>query len=99
MATLIPPRGHVCVRVDDETVSPGGIILPDSAKEKRPSAGTIESIGLAEYNKATGTYVECDYAVGDVVALRKWAGYEVDTRGVKTFVCHFDDIIGKFVEE
>ncbi len=69
----------VVKRIDAEEKSAGGIIIPDSAKEK-PSEGEILSVGPGGRDEA-GKLIPIDLKVGDRVLFGKWSGTEVKIDG------------------
>lgn len=90
---LIPLNDRVLVkRLDEEEVTKGGIIIPDSAKEK-PMRGEIIAVGpgkLAEDGKRTPLTV----AKGNKVLFNKYAGTEIKLEGVEHLMMREDDILG-----
>ena len=63
-----------------EEKTAGGIIIPDTAKEK-PQRGTIVAVGPGKYAEQTGTLIPLKQQVGDVVLYGKYAGTEVSVDG------------------
>ena len=82
----------VVKRIDAEEKTAGGIIIPDSAKEK-PSQGEILSVGPGGRDEA-GKLIPIDLKVGDIVLFGKWSGTEVTIDGVELLVVKEGDIIG-----
>jgi len=70
----------------------GGIIIPDSAKEK-PAEGEIVAVGPGKLNDA-GERVVIDLAVGDRVLFSKYGGTEVKLDGEDFLIMREDDILG-----
>ena len=66
-------------RVDEETKTAGGIIIPDTAKEK-PSEGIVEAVGNG-FRADDGKIVPMSVKVGDRVLFAKWGGTEVKLGG------------------
>jgi len=83
-------------RVEEASVSAGGIIIPDSAKEK-PLRGLVLAIGNGKL-KDDGTLRPLDVKVGDVVLFGKYAGTEIKVDGVEHTILREDDVLG-VVEE
>jgi chaperonin GroES len=79
-------------RVDAEATSAGGIIIPDTAKEK-PSQGEVIAIGPGGRDEA-GKLIPIDLKVGDRVLFGKWSGTEVNIDGVELLIMKESDIMG-----
>src|SRR6202048_828502 len=82
----------VVKRIDAEEKSAGGIIIPDSAKEK-PSQGEITAVGPGGRDEA-GKLIPIDLKVGDRVLFGKWSGTEVKLDGQELVVMKESDIMG-----
>src|SRR6202166_2485266 len=82
----------VVKRIDAEEKSAGGIIIPDTAKEK-PSQGEIIAIGPGARDE-TGKLVPLDVKVGDRILFGKWSGTEVKIDGVEYLIMKESDIMG-----
>jgi chaperonin GroES len=78
-------------RVEEEALSAGGIVLPDSAKEK-PSRGEILAVGNGSTNDKGDTR-PMSVKVGDNVLFGKYAGTEVEVDGKELLVMNEGDII------
>ena len=78
-------------RVEEEAMSAGGIVLPDSAKEK-PSRGEIIAVGNGAVNDK-GDVRPMAVNVGDKVLFGKYAGTEVEVEGGELLVMSESDII------
>ncbi len=88
-----PLHDRVLVRrLDQEEKTAGGIIIPDTAKEK-PQQGEVIAVGGGARNEA-GQVVPLDVKVGDVVLFQKWGGTEVKVEGEDLLVMKESDIIG-----
>ena len=88
-----PLHDRVVVRrVDSEEKSAGGIIIPDTAKEK-PSEGVIVSVGPGARDEA-GKLVPLDVKEGDRVLFGKWSGTEVKLNGQDLLIMKESDIMG-----
>ena len=83
-------------RVEEETTSKGGIIIPDTAKEK-PMQGEVVAIGPGGRDES-GKLVPIDVKVGDIILFGKWSGTEVKLDGVELLIMKESDIMG-VVEE
>jgi chaperonin GroES len=79
-------------RLEGEEKTAGGIIIPDSAKEK-PAEGEIVAVGPGKLNDA-GERVAMDVAVGDRVLFSKYGGTEVKLDGEDFLIMREDDILG-----
>ena len=82
----------VVKRIDAEEKSAGGIIIPDTAKEK-PSQGEIIAVGPGGRDEA-GKLVPLDVQVGNRVLFGKWSGTEVKIDGVEYLIMKESDIMG-----
>ena len=88
-----PLKDHVLVsRVREEEKTKGGIIIPDSAKEK-PMEGKIISTGDGKILE-DGTKVPLDVKEGDRVLFGKYAGTEIKIEGKEYLIMREDDILG-----
>jgi len=88
-----PLHDRVLVRrLDDETTSPGGIVIPDSAKEK-PAQGEIIAAGKGKILE-NGDVRALDVKVGDKVLFGKYSGTEVKVGAEELLVMREDDIVG-----
>ena len=79
-------------RVDAEEKTAGGIIIPDTAKEK-PQEGKIIAVGPGRRDK-DGNLVPLDVKAGDRVLFSKWAGTEFKLDGQEHMIMKEDDILG-----
>jgi chaperonin GroES len=86
----------VVKRIDAEEKSAGGIIIPDTAKEK-PSQGEVIAIGPGGRDEA-GKLVPLDVQVGNRVLFGKWSGTEVKIDGVEYLIMKESDIMGVLEE-
>ncbi|GLK71161.1 co-chaperone GroES [Ancylobacter dichloromethanicus] len=82
----------VVKRIDAEEKTAGGIIIPDTAKEK-PSQGEVVAVGPGARDEA-GKLVELDVKAGDRVLFGKWSGTEVKIDGVDYLIMKESDILG-----
>ena len=78
-------------RLEGEERTAGGIIIPDSAKEK-PAEGEVVAVGPGKLNDA-GERVAMDVAVGDRVLFSKYGGSEVKLDGEDFLIMREDDIL------
>jgi len=82
----------VVQRIDAETKTKGGIIIPDTAKEK-PQEGKVVAIGPGGRDEA-GHLIKPDVKVGDRVLFGKWSGTEVKIDGDELLIMKESDIMG-----
>ncbi|KQX34771.1 molecular chaperone GroES [Devosia sp. Root436] len=88
-----PLHDRVVVRrLDSEEKTKGGIIIPDTAKEK-PSEGVIVSVGPGARDDA-GKINALDVKAGDRVLFGKWSGTEVKLNGEDLLIMKESDIMG-----
>jgi chaperonin GroES len=88
-----PLHDRVLVRrVEAEEKTAGGIIIPDSAKEK-PAEGEVVAIGTGT-RAESGTITPLDVSVGDRVLFGKWSGTEVKVAGEDLLIMKESDILG-----
>ncbi len=91
--SIRPLHDRVLVRrIEDETVSAGGILIPDNAKEK-PSRGEILAVGNGKHLD-NGDVRPLEVKVGDKVLFGKYSGSEVKVDGEELLVMREDDIVG-----
>jgi chaperonin GroES len=83
-------------RIDAEEKTAGGIIIPDTAKEK-PQEGRIVAVGPGGRDE-TGKLIPLDVRVGDRVLFGKWSGTEVRIDGVEYLIMKESDILGVLTE-
>ena len=82
----------VVKRVDEDTKTKGGIIIPDTAQEK-PMQGKIIAVGPGARDEA-GKLVRLDVKKGDLVLFGKWSGTEVKIDGDELMIMKESDIMG-----
>ena len=82
----------VVKRIDAEEKSAGGIIIPDTAKEK-PSQGEVIAVGPGGRDEA-GKLIPIDVKVGERVLFGKWSGTEVKIDGQELLIMKESDIMG-----
>ncbi len=88
-----PLHDRVLVRrVDEEEKTAGGIIIPDTAKEK-PMEGEVIAVGQGARNEK-GELVELDVKAGDRILFGKWSGTEVKIDGEELLIMKESDILG-----
>ena len=90
---LRPLHDRVLVRrIEEEEKTAGGIIIPDSAKEK-PSEGEVVSVGPGKRNDR-GELIPMDIKAGDRMLFGKWSGTEVKLGGEELLIMNESDIMG-----
>ncbi|MER9531959.1 co-chaperone GroES [Mesorhizobium sp. M0309] len=88
-----PLHDRVVVRrVESESKTAGGIIIPDTAKEK-PQEGEIMAVGSGARDEA-GKLVPLDVKAGDRILFGKWSGTEVKLNGEDLLIMKESDIMG-----
>jgi chaperonin GroES len=86
----------VVARIDADAKTAGGIIIPDTAKEK-PSQGEIVAVGPGGRDEA-GRVVAIDLKVGDRVLFGKWSGTEIKIDGAELLIMKESDVMGVLTE-
>jgi chaperonin GroES len=88
-----PLHDRVVVRrVDSEEKTKGGIIIPDTAKEK-PQEGEVIAVGPGAFNE-DGERIKLDVKAGDRILFGKWSGTEVKLDGEDLLIMKESDIMG-----
>ena len=88
-----PLHDRVLIKVlDSEEKTSGGIIIPDTAKEK-PQEGEVVAVGPGAINDG-GKLTPMDVKVGDIVLFGKWSGTEVKIDGKEYSIMKESDIMG-----
>ena len=83
-------------RLEETTKTAGGIIIPDTAKEK-PSEGLVEAVGDG-FQTEEGKIVPLNVKVGDKVLFGKWSGTEVKLNGEERLIIKEAEILGVIEE-
>ena len=86
----------VIKRIEAEAKSAGGIIIPDTAKEK-PQQGEVVAVGPGGRDE-TGQLIPIDIKVGDRVLFGKWSGTEVKIDDDEYLIMKESDVMGVLVE-
>lgn len=90
---LRPLQDRVVVqRLDEETKTAGGIIIPDNHTEK-PSQGKVLAVGTG-YRNTDGSVRALDVKVGDTVVFGKYTGTEVKVEGKPVLIMKEEEILG-----
>ena len=89
---MLKPLGNrvVIEAIEQEEVTAGGIVLPETAKEK-PQKGKVVAAGPGE--KVDGKHVALDVKEGDVVLFAKYAGTEIKMEGTKYLIMRESDLL------
>lgn len=88
-----PLQDRVIVeRVDEEETTKGGIIIPDTAKEK-PQEGKVIAVGKGKMND-DGKLLPVSVKAGDKILFGKYSGTEVKLNGNEYLIMREDDILG-----
>ena len=88
-----PLQDRVIVkRLEEEEKTKGGIIIPDTAKEK-PQEGKVIAVGKGKVND-DGKLTRLDVKVGDKILFGKYSGTEIKLNGVEHLIMREDDILG-----
>ena len=82
----------VVKRIDEESKTKGGIIIPDTAKEK-PQEGEVVAVGPGARDE-DGEYIKMDVKAGDRILFGKWSGTEVRLEGEDLLIMKESDILG-----
>ncbi len=93
MAVNLKPLGNrvVVEPLEQEDITPGGIVLPETAKEK-PQKGKVLSIGPGDRNDK-GERISMDVSVGDTVLFAKYSGTEIKLDGKKLLILRESDLL------
>ena len=93
MVDFTPLHDRVLVRrIEAEEKTAGGIIIPDTAKEK-PQEGEVVAVGKGAKDE-DGDRIELDVKVGDKILFGKWSGTEVKLDGKELIIMKESDILG-----
>ncbi|MCD6526617.1 MAG: co-chaperone GroES [Desulfuromonas sp.] len=79
--------------VEEETMTAGGIIIPDTASKEKPQEGVVIAVGKGKVT-AEGKVLGMDVKEGDVVLFGKYAGSEIKVEGKSYLMMREDDILG-----
>jgi chaperonin GroES len=80
-------------RVEEETKTAGGIIIPDTVSKEKPQEGKVIAAGKGKVTPE-GKVLPLDVKVGDLVLFGKYAGSEIKVDGVEYLIMREDDILG-----
>ena len=98
MTMKLKPLGNrvVVEPTEQEEVTAGGIVLPETAKEK-PQKGKVLSAGPGERDE-DGKYIPMDVKTGDMVLFAKYAGTEIKVDGKKLLILRESDLLAIVLE-
>jgi chaperonin GroES len=93
MSISLKPLGNrvVVEPIEQEEVTAGGIVLPETAKEK-PQKGTVLSVGPGDRNDK-GERIPMDVTTGDTILFAKYSGTEIKLDGKKLLILRESDIL------
>jgi|SRR5271157_876514 len=93
MVMKLKPLGSrvVVEPLEQEEITPGGIVLPETAKEK-PQKGTVLSVGPGDRDE-NGKRVPMDVSVGETVLFAKYGGTEIKIDGKKLLILRESDLL------
>ncbi len=92
MATIKPLGDRVVIeRLEEETITRGGIVLPDSAKEN-PQKGKVIAVGTGKLLD-NGTKVALEVKEGDIVIFAKYGGTEIEIEGKEYIILSERDLL------
>jgi chaperonin GroES len=83
----------VVKRIEEQETVRGGIIIPDSAKEK-PQEGEVIAVGKGKRNEKDGTLVPLDVQVGDRILFGKYSGSDIKLDGDEYMIMREDEVLG-----
>ena len=92
---LKPLGDRLIVRaIEEEETTAGGIVLPDTAKEK-PQKGKVMAVGDGKINEDSGKRIPLDVSEGDEVLYSKYGGTEIRVEGEDLLVLRESDVLAK----
>jgi chaperonin GroES len=90
---LKPLGGRVIIEpIEQEEMTAGGIILPETAKEK-PQEGNVLAVGPGDRDEKSGARIPMDVQVGDKVLFAKYSGTEIKMDGKKLLIMRESDLL------
>ena len=94
MTLSLKPLGSrvVIEPLEQEEITAGGIVLPETAKEK-PQKGTVLAVGPGDRDEA-GKRIAMDVSLNDVVLFAKYSGTEIKLDGKEYKILNSDDVLG-----
>jgi len=94
MSLKLKPLGNrvVVEPMEQEEITAGGIVLPETAKEK-PQKGVVLAVGPGDRSEKDGSYIAMDVKVGDEVLYAKYGGTEIKLDGKKLLILRESDLL------
>ena len=83
----------VVKRIEEQETVRGGIIIPDSAKEK-PQEGEVMAVGKGKRNEKDGALTPLDVQVGDRILFGKYSGSDIKIDGEEYMIMREDEVLG-----
>jgi chaperonin GroES len=83
----------VVKRIEEQETVRGGIIIPDSAKEK-PQEGEVMAVGKGKRNEKDGSLTPLDVQVGDRILFGKYSGSDIKLDGDEYMIMREDEVLG-----
>ena len=95
---MLKPLGDrvVIQRIEEEAKTRGGIVLPDTAKEK-PQRGKVIAVGAGRWDDEGEKRMPLDVKEGDIVVFAKYGGTEIEIDGEEVKILRESDILAKVV--
>ncbi len=85
-------------RIESENMTAGGLIIPDTAQEKKTQYGTVVSVGQGKLS-SEGSLRELSVKSGDKVLFGKYAGTEIKLDGKEYLILREDELLGVFEDK
>lgn len=95
MPAIEPLGDRVVIQPEpEETVSSGGIIIPE-AHAPRPTRGVVMAVGIGAYDEETESYAPLTLNVGDVVVFPKYNGTPIEWGGQEVIIMHEHEVLAR----
>lgn len=90
---IIPLHDRILVkRIEQETKTKSGIIIPDTAQNEKPTEGEVIAVGTGTRDQ-NGKLIPLDVKVGDVILFAKWGGNEIKVDGEEYLIIKESDVL------
>lgn len=90
---LKPLSNHILIEpLEEEKISKGGIVIPDTVEKEKPIKGKIIATGLGKTNEK-GELVKMSVKVGDIILFKKYGPDEFEIEGKKYLIGDEDDVL------
>lgn len=90
---IIPLQDRMLVkRIEQETKTKGGIIIPDTAQNEKPTEGEVIAVGSGARDQS-GKLIPLDVKVGDKILFAKWGGNEIKIEGEDYLIIKESDVL------